>query len=56
VAATLALGTAISALLPDGRIPIVLGARLLDVFAGALVVAAAVIRLSAHAARPELRP
>jgi hypothetical protein len=53
VAAALTIGTTASVLLPDGRIPIVLGARLLDVFAGAFVVAASVIRLSPHA-RPEL--
>jgi hypothetical protein len=49
VAAALTIGTTASVLLPDGRIPIVLGARLLDVFAGAFVVAASVVRLSACA-------
>jgi hypothetical protein len=42
-------GAIASALLPDGHIPIVLGARLLCVSAGAFMVAAATVQLSSSA-------
>lgn len=44
VAAALAAGAAASVLLPDGRIPIVLGVRLVVALGGAPVVAAAFVR------------
>jgi hypothetical protein len=46
VAVTMSLGGVASALLPDGRIPIVLFARLLWVSAGAFVVTAASVHLA----------
>jgi hypothetical protein len=46
VAVTMTLGAVASALLPDGRIPIVSFARLLWVSAGAFVVTAAIVHLA----------
>lgn len=46
VAVTMTLGAVASALLPDGRIPIVFFARLLWVSAGAFVVTAAIVHLA----------